>query len=74
MPQIHIPPSGDARYTHIQSTPATVWPVNHGLGKFPSVASVDSSGSPVDGVVDYVDEDNLTITYSAPFGGAAYCN
>lgn len=74
MPVIHIPPKGDAHYPHTQSTPSAVWTVNHNLGKRPAVSAEDSSGAPVEGVVSHLDENTLTITFSAAFGGVAYLN
>ena len=68
--------SGDADNTFIytQSTPAAVWLINHGLGRYPAVDVVDSSNSEVDGDLQYLDSNHLSITFSAPFSGEAYLN
>jgi len=57
-----------------QATPATTWSMNHGLNKKPSVTVVDSSGEKVVGLVDYVDLNNVTITFVNPASGDAYFN
>lgn len=59
-------------YVHNQGVPASVWNIAHNLGFFPNVTVVDSAGSKVIGDVDYVDINNLTITFSAGFSGKAY--
>jgi len=65
---------GDKHYTHVQVSAQLVWNVAHNLGKRPTVAVVDSAGTQVVGEVDYVDDNHLTVTFTAPFGGRAYCN
>lgn len=60
-------------YRHVQSAAATVWTVNHNLGKLIcNVTAKDSSGSEIYGQVDFVDVNTLTITFSAATGGEAY--
>lgn len=61
------------RYTHVQSASADTWSVNHNLGARPGgVTVVDSGDNVVYGDVAYVDDNNLTITFSAAFGGKVY--
>lgn len=64
----------DGHFTHLQLTPAAVWNINHGLGKFPSIQVSDSSGRLVLGKVEHVDENNSTITFTSAFSGKAYFN
>ena len=61
-------------YTHTQNTSASVWIVNHNLGKNPAVSIVDTGGNEVIGDVLYININSLTLTFSAPFSGKAYCN
>jgi hypothetical protein len=61
-------------YTHTQNTSSNVWVVNHNLGKNPAVSIVDTGGNEVEGDVLYVNLNSLTLTFSAPFSGKAYCN
>lgn len=64
----------DARIVYQQMTPAAQWDIAHGLGKYPSVMVVDSAGSVVIGNVRYLDENNVRLTFAAPFAGSAYLN
>lgn len=61
-------------FTYVQSQAATVWTVNHNLGRFPAVSVVDSAGSVVIGDVTYVSVNTLTVAFSAPFSGNVYCS
>lgn len=64
----------DLSFEHAQSAAASTWVVAHGLGKRPSVTVVDSAGDQVEGDVTYIDLNNLTIDFSAPFSGEAFLN
>lgn len=68
-------PSGtDTTYIHNQIDSQPVWSVTHFLNKFPSVSIVDSAGTVVYGDVDYINNNELTITFGSPFTGKAYLN
>ena len=64
----------DLHYTHDQGIPNVVWTINHNLNKYPSAVVVDSAKSVVAGAIDYVDLNNITITFNAAFSGEAYIN
>lgn len=66
--------STDKTYVHNQSTPSAIWAIQHDLGKFPSVTAVNINNIESLGEVQYVDTNNLTITFSAGFSGKAYLN
>ena len=66
--------SGDLNYVHIQSAASATWAISHGLGKFPSITVVDSGNNVVVGALAMVDNNNLTITFTASFSGKAYLN
>lgn len=76
--ELHAPGTttggSDAHYVFEQDTPSTLWLVDHALGKHPSVTVVDSAGTQVEGGVDHVDENSLTITFGYAFSGVAYLN
>lgn len=59
-------------YTHNQSSVSNMWVINHGLSFQPSVQVVDSSGSTVEGVVNYNSSSQLTIEFSVALSGTAY--
>lgn len=64
----------DAHYTHTQSVPSSEWSIQHNLGKRSSVTVVDSTDAVVFGDVNYIDSNNVTITFNGAFSGKAYFN
>jgi|SRR5215831_11679927 len=68
------PGTGDLHFTWTQSTLSAVWNVVHNLGKFPAVSVVDSGGNEVETDVDYIDTNNLKVTFGAATSGKVYCN
>lgn len=60
--------------TFVQSTPATVWSVNHMLGKYPAVTVFDSAGTEIECGVEYVDLNNVVITSIYAITGTASFN
>jgi hypothetical protein len=61
-------------YVFTQSTPATVWTINHDLGKYPAVNIVDSANDEVIGEVKYNSTSQIVLTFSAAFSGKAFLN
>ena len=57
-----------------QGVAATTWNVNHNLGKFPSVTVIDTANTVVNGEYEYIDNNNITLKFSAAFAGKAYLN
>ena len=55
-------------------TSATTVAVAHNLAKYPSVTVLDSALTECEGQVVYIDNNNLTITFSASFSGTVTCN
>lgn len=66
------PAAPGASYIHTQAIPSNVWSIHHGLGMFPNVTVIDSAGTEVEGDPDYIDANNVVMTFSAAFGGVAY--
>jgi len=64
----------DKTYRHVQSGAVDTWVIAHNLGKYPTVAVVDTSGAVMIGEIHYTNLGALTITFSAPVSGEAYCN
>lgn len=64
----------DKNYIHNQMTSSAVWNIQHNLGKKPAITVVDTAESVVIGEVDYVDNDNVVLTFAFPFSGMAYLN
>ena len=61
-------------YIHTQLTAESFWVIEHNLGRFPSCTVVDSGESVVQGSIDYIDENIITISFSSEFAGKAYLN
>jgi hypothetical protein len=65
---------GAPTFVFNQNTPATVWNIQHNLGKFPSITVIDTGDTVVTGEYTYIDNNNVTLTFSAGFAGKAYLN
>ena len=68
------PGPGLSTFTHTQAVPASVWTITHNLGRRPSVTVVDSAGTVVIADPAYISDNQITVTFGAPFSGAAYLN
>lgn len=64
--------SATKRKVHLQGMASSVWSITHDLGGRPSVTVVDSAGTVVIGEIGYNSDTEVTITFTAPFSGAAY--
>lgn len=74
-PSIPLPGAEDPPTTVItQSTIAMLWMLNHNLGTFPSVTTVDPSGRVILGEVAYLSDNVITVAFSQPVSGNAYLN
>lgn len=67
-------PVTDANYVHTQSSPSVTWTVVHNLGKFPTIAVVDTGGSVVIPDVHYVNVNTITVTFGSATSGQVFCN
>ncbi|MBX0328678.1 hypothetical protein K2Z83_13430 [Oscillochloris sp. ZM17-4] len=65
---------GDATYTFYQNAPSAEWHIPHPLSKRPSVSVQDSAGNLVIGDVQYLGNDQVVVTFRAPFSGRADLN
>jgi hypothetical protein len=69
----NTPPGGaPAAYRHIQAIPAAVWTVNHMLGFRPSIQMFDDGGQEIDGAVQHVSNNVLTVSFITTVAGEAY--
>ena len=66
--------SGDKYFRYVQNLPAKIWSINHNLNKRPSIVVTDSAGTTVEGMINYVDINNLIITFNSAFSGYAELN
>lgn len=67
----HTEPVWQDLWVHAQSTPATVWTINHHFGTNPSV-DVIVSGAVVEGEVAHSGPETTTITFGSAVSGTAY--
>lgn len=61
-------------YHYSSDIKRSVWNIQHNLGKIPSVVITDSVGTVYEGSIIHINNNNLTITFSAPFEGYADLN
>lgn len=61
-------------YTFTQPSASSTWNIQHNLNKFPSVTVIDGYNRVFVGDIEYVDSNNITITFSAAVAGKAYLN
>lgn len=66
--------TGGFHYEHNQEIAASVWNIAHGGGTYPSVTVVDTDGKTIEGDVQFIDNDNVQVAFSAAFSGRAYLN
>lgn len=64
----------DLNYVHNQSSASTVWNVNHNLGKYGSIKTIDTANTEIKGDEEYLDENNIRITFAYAIMGKAYIN
>lgn len=60
--------------TFTQATAAATWTINHYLGRYPSVTTVDTNGYSIEGNVRYVNANQITVEFNPAVAGTAYLN
>lgn len=64
----------DKNYVHTQGTASATWNIVHNLNKYASVTVVDSNNVVVHGEIEYINTNEVEITFRAAFSGEAYLN
>lgn len=64
----------DKNYVYEWATLESSITITHNLGKYPSVSIVDTAGSEIIGDITYVNENSVTLSFSARIRGKAYFN
>jgi hypothetical protein len=59
-------------YHHVQGISSNTWDIEHNLGFYPNVTTMDSSGSIAEGEIEHLSKYRLRVIFSAPFSGNAY--
>jgi hypothetical protein len=73
---ISLAPFGSASFEYIEdfSSATDTWVINHNLGKYPSVSTVDSAGSIINGAITYNSANKITVVFTSATSGKAYLN
>lgn len=61
-------------YTHTQGTASTTWTITHNLERFPSITVIDTGGNQIFAQAQFIDENQIILTFSSAFTGKAYLN
>lgn len=70
-----IGPAGSGEgYVHEQAMPSALWTVVHNLNKYPTVIITDEDMNTIDGLVQYIDIDTLTVAFNSLTAGKAVLN
>lgn len=59
-------------YVHTHDVASSSWTINHNLGYFPSVTTVNQNKQEVLGDLTYVNNNTVQINFSVPVSGFAY--
>lgn len=62
----------NSSFQFTQQTPSTVWTIQHNMGINPNVSTEDLQGNDIQGIIEYVDVNNLKIYFNQPTSGVAY--
>ena len=65
---------GDKNFVFTQNVSSATWTIQHNLNKFPSVTSVNINDFQMYGEVEFIDLNNLTITFTGASSGKAFIN
>jgi hypothetical protein len=62
----------EVAYHHTQSVSSNTWTIEHNLGFYPNVTTMDSGGSLVEGELQHLSKHRLRVNFSAPISGQAF--
>ncbi len=65
--------SGDAGFTHTQSSASATWTINQSLGRKPSVTILNSSNVEIEGEIEHSDNNTVIARFSVAISGTAIC-
>lgn len=66
--------SVDKNFVYNQLSASSTWNVAHNLGKFPAVTVVDTGNNELIPDINYVDVNNVTLSFGGATSGKAYFN
>jgi hypothetical protein len=59
-------------YHHTQSLSSDTWEIEHNLGFYPNITTMDSAGTVVEGELQHLSKYRLRANFSAPISGQAF--
>lgn len=62
----------DLGQVHYQTSPSTIWNIQHTLKFIPNIIIVDFEKNVIEGDFTYVDENHIVAVFSTPITGTAY--
>jgi hypothetical protein len=65
------PPGNMAAYTHVQSSPASTWIINHNLGYKPDVTLYTTGGVVMYAEIVHISNNQTQIIFTIPTSGVA---
>jgi hypothetical protein len=71
---LKIDSAGDKQFIFTQDLDESVWNIDHGMNKYPSIEVIDSSGSNVEGDIEFSSINNVELRFSIPISGKAFLN
>lgn len=60
------------RYVFNQMIPASTWTVDHSLGGYPNITTVDSTDREVEGDIEYLNTQIILVHFATAISGRAY--
>jgi hypothetical protein len=71
---LKIDSAGDKQFIFTQEDENDVWIIDHGMNKYPSIEVIDSSGSNVEGDIEFSSINSAELRFSIPISGKAFLN
>lgn len=62
----------EVAYHHTQSLSSNTWEIEHNLGFYPNITTMDSAGTLVEGELQHLSKYRLRVTFSASISGQAF--
>jgi len=59
-------------YHHTQAVSSDTWDVEHLLGFYPNITTMDSAGTVVEGEIEHLSKYRVRVTFSAYISGQAF--
>jgi hypothetical protein len=59
-------------YHHTQGLSSDTWEIEHNLGFYPNITTMDSAGTQVEGELQHLSKYRLRVNFSAPISGQAF--